>query len=137
MRASLVPGLSHRATLSVSDTLTVPALSDRFGSFADMPPVFATAFMVGFIEATCIECLAPHLEEGERSVGVHVNVSHTAATPTGMSVAAEVRLTEVEGRMLTFEVQVSDDAGLIGEGVHQRAIIELDRFLKKLETKRG
>ena len=137
MRPSLVAGLSHKASMSVSDALTVPALSVHFDSFSDMPAVFATAFMVGFIEATCIECLKPHLDDGEHSVGVHVNVGHTAATPTGMSVTADVRLTQVDGRILTFEVQVSDDAGSIGEGVHQRAVIQLDRFLKKLEAKRS
>ena len=137
MRASVVPGLSHRASLTVTDELVVPALSPHFPDFSEMPPVFATAYLVGFIEATCIECLQGHLDEGERTVGVRVNVSHSAATPTGMTVTADVRLTEVAGRILTFEVHAFDDAGSIGEGVHQRAVINVDRFLKKLETKKA
>ena len=136
MRETVVPGLSHRASLTVTEELTVPALSPHFADFSEMPPVFATAFLVGFIEATCIECLEGHLDEGERTVGVHVNVGHTAATPIGMTVAAEVRLTEVDGRMLTFEVEAFDDAGSIGKGVHKRAVIDFDRFLKKLESKK-
>ena len=135
MRTTLVPGLSHKATLSIGHELTVPALAPHFSSFSDMPPVFATAYMVGFIEATCIECLKEHLDEGERSVGIHVNVSHTAATPSAMTVSAQVRLVEVAGRILTFEVKVFDDGGSIGEGSHKRAVIDVDRFLKKLETR--
>ena len=135
MRATLVPGLSHRATLTVRNELTVPALTPHFVSFSDMPTVFATAYMVGFIEETCIECLQGHLDEGEHSVGIHVDVSHTAATPIGMTVTADVRLVDVAGRILTFEVRASDDAGPIGEGMHTRAVIEVDRFMKKLQTK--
>ena len=135
MRTTVVPGLSHSATLTVGDELTVPALAPHFASFSDMPPVFATAFMVGFIEATCIECLHGHLDDAERSVGVQVDVSHSAATPVGMTITAEVRLTEVAGRILTFDVRTYDDAGPIGEGVHKRAVIEVDRFMKKLRSK--
>lgn len=135
MRTTVVPGLSHSATLTVGNDLTVPALAPHYVSFSDMPPVFATAYMVGFIEATCIECLQGHLDDGERTVGVQVNVSHTAATPIGMTVTVEVRLAEVAGRTLTFDVKAYDDAGSIGEGVHKRAVIDVDRFMKKIQNK--
>lgn len=135
MKDSLKPGLTHQLTLTVDDSLTVPAVSPHFPAFADMPPVFATAMMVGFIEATCIELMAPHLDDGEHSVGVQVNVSHDAATPVGMGVRAEVDLIKVEGRILTFEVRALDDAGPIGSGVHKRAVILKDRFMVKVAAK--
>ena len=135
MKETLVPGLTHQARIVVDDSLTVPAVSQHLAAFADMPPVFATAMMVGFIEATCIELMAPHLDEGEHSVGVHVDVGHTAATPVGMDVLAEVALTAVEGRILTFEVKAFDDAGPIGGGVHKRAVILKDRFMEKVAAK--
>lgn len=95
MKDSLQPGLKHTGSLEVLSSMTVPNVCEELTAFADMPPVFATAIMVGFIEATCIECIADHLDEGEHTVGTHINVSHTAATPSGMNVRAEVSLTHV------------------------------------------
>ncbi|AZL59532.1 thioesterase [Tabrizicola piscis] len=135
MKLTLQPGLRHAGTLEVLPSMTVSNVSAELKAFADMPPVFATAMMVAFIEATCIECIADHLEEGEHSVGSHINVSHTAATPPGMSVLAEVTLTSVERRMLTFKVEAFDDVGLIGQGSHQRAVIDIDRFNAKIADK--
>ena len=103
----------------------------------DMPPVLATAIMVGFIEATCIEAIAPHLDQGEHSVGIHVDVSHIAATPASMSITAEVELLEVNGRKLRFRVRAEDEDGLIGEGLHQRAIIDTGKFNDRLAAKAG
>jgi len=103
--------------------------------FADMPAVFATAMMVGFMEQTCIEALRPYLEEGQRTVGTHVDMSHVAATPVGMVVEARVELVEVQGKALVFKVACSDEAGPIGEGVHRRAIIDLRRFEERLAAK--
>ena len=131
MKTTLKPGLSHRATIAVTDDLLVPRVSPRLAAFADMPPVFATAFVVAFVEATCIELLRPHLDVGEHSVGVHVDLSHTAPTPPGLSVHAEVELLSLEGRILTFTVTVQDDAGPISSGRHQRALIDLNRFNSK------
>lgn len=137
MKDNLKPGLTHTAALVVDDSLTVPCVSPHLSAFSDMPPVFATAMMVGFIEATCIELMAPHLDVGEHSVGVNVDVSHTAATPVGMGVRAEVILTAVEGRILTFDVKAFDDAGPIGGGLHKRAVILTDRFMMKVAAKAG
>ena len=132
--ASLV-GLRHKAALLVDEGLTVPGVSPHFAGFRDMPPVFATAFLVGFIEATCIEALQPHLAEGEATVGIHVDVSHVAVTPVGMTVTAEVELVEVDGRTLSFRVSARDERDLIGEGVHRRALIDRDRFLARMQAK--
>lgn len=135
MRESLKPGLSHAASLTVTEDLTVPRVSPHLTAFSDMPPVFATAFMVGFVEATCIELMAAHLDPGEHSVGIQVDLSHTAATPVGLTVRAEVELIAVEKRSLTFRVQVFDDQGPIGAGTHRRAVIAVDRFMDKVAEK--
>jgi fluoroacetyl-CoA thioesterase len=121
-------GLRHSASQVVTHRQTVPQLEPAWAAFVDMPEVFATAMMVGFIEQTCVEALAPYLSQGQHSVGTHVDVSHVAATPVGLTVTAEVELIEVSGRALAFRVRCTDDAGLIGEGTHRRAIIDVERF---------
>lgn len=133
-RPALQPGLCHSARMTVATQHTVPQVAAWLG-FADMPAVFATAMMVGFMEQTCIEALRPYLDAGQRSVGTHVDMSHVAATPMGMVVEARVELVEVQGKALMFKVACSDDAGLIGEGIHRRAIIDLKRFEERLAVK--
>ncbi len=135
MKSDLKPGLRHVETLRVDESLTVPSVSSAFASFADMPPVLATAFLVGFVEWTCIEALRPYLDEGERTVGTHVDVSHVAATPVGMIATAEVELIAVEGRKLRFRVSCQDEEGLIGEGFHERAVIDFAKFMARLSAK--
>lgn len=128
-------GLRHSKTITVVPALTVPRVSPEFGSFSDMPPVFATAFMVGFVEATCIEALKPHLAAGQRTVGTHIDMSHSAATPVGMTVTAAVELVAVEGKRLRFKVECRDDAEAIGSGQHERFIIDAAKFLGRVEAK--
>lgn len=135
MKPTLHPGLTHSATLVVDQSLTVPQVSPKLDAFGDMPPVFATAFMVAFIEATCIEAIAKHLDDGEHSVGIHVDVSHLAATPVGMTVTVEVTLADVDGRTLLFDVIASDDAGPIGSGTHRRAVIDVRKFMSRTQDK--
>jgi fluoroacetyl-CoA thioesterase len=125
-------GLKYLKSVTVTPDLTVPQVSSHFPQFHDMPPVFATAFMVGFVEDTCVAALKPHLGPGQKTVGTLVNLSHSAATPIGMTVTCEVDLVEVEGRKLKFKVRCSDDQGSIGEGIHERFIIDLERFMAKL-----
>ena len=137
MHPPKIPGTQHMQTLQVDRTLTVPAVSEHFTGFVDMPPVFATAFMVGFIEWACIEAIRPYLEPGEHSVGTHVNVSHVAATPAGMNVTAFVELIAVEGRKLSFRVTCRDEVDLIGEGVHERVIINPEKFMARVSAKRS
>jgi fluoroacetyl-CoA thioesterase len=124
-------------TLKVDETLLVPAVSEHFTGFRDMPPVFATAYMVGFIEWACIEAIRPLLEPGEHSVGTHVNVSHMAATPAGMNVTAFVELVAAEGRKLTFRVTCRDEKDIIGEGTHERAVINPEKFMARVAAKRA
>jgi fluoroacetyl-CoA thioesterase len=129
-------GLKHKQSITVTPDLTVPTVSPHFPGFHDMPPVFATAFMIGFVEDTCVAALKPHLGPGQKSVGAHVNVSHSAATPIGMQASCEVELVEVEGRKLKFKVVCTDAKGPIGEGFHERVLIDEARFLAKLGEKK-
>jgi len=102
-----------------------------------MPPVFATAFLVGFVEWACIEALRPYLKESQRTVGIHVDLSHAAATPVGMTVTADVELVAIEGLKLRFRAVCRDDVEIICEGFHERYIIDKDRFMTRLAKKHG
>lgn len=133
-RPTLRAGLRHTERMVVTPSHTVPQLADWPG-FSDMPPVFATAMMIGFMEQTCIQALRPYLEEGQRTVGTHVDMSHVAATPVGMEVEAAVELVDIQGKALTFKVVCRDAAGPIGQGLHRRAIIDLQRFEQRLAEK--
>lgn len=134
---TLAPGLIHSESMTVADRHTVPHVAPDWPGFAAMPPVLATAMMVGFIEQTCIQALRPYLPPEQRTVGTHVDVSHVAPTPAGMAITARIELVAVDGRMLEFRVVCHDEAGLIGEGMHRRAIIDADRFMQRLAQKAG
>lgn len=130
-------GLRYERTIAVDAPLTVPSVAAAFTGFADMPPVFATAFMVGFVEWACIEALRPYLDAHQRTVGTHVDMTHVAATPIGMKVTAAVELVAVEGRSLRFKVECRDDVEVIGQGFHERAIIDADKFMQRVRRKGG
>ena len=103
-----------------------------------MPEVFATGFMVGFLEWACIMAINPHLDwPEEQTVGTHINVSHEAATPPGLEVTATVTLQAVEGRKLLFTVEAHDGIDLISKGTHERVVINKSKFDAKVLTKRG
>jgi fluoroacetyl-CoA thioesterase len=132
----LKPGLRHARTLTVRDALAVPAQAQLFDPATEMPPVFATAQMIAFIEWTCLAALTPYIGAHQRTVGTLVDVTHTAATPVGMNVTAEVELVEVDGRRLRFKVACRDEVESIGEGFHERAIIDRSWFRSRLGRKR-
>lgn len=96
--------------------------------------VYATPCMVALMEGAACEAIAP-LPEGKTSVGIELNVSHKAATPVGMEVRAEAEVTAVEGNTITFRLAAYDEAGLIGEGTHKRAVVSSERFLAKVYSK--
>lgn len=98
--------------------------------------VFATPMMVALVERTCNDSVVPHLEPGQGTVGTLVNVAHTAATPIGMRVWCESELVEVDRRRLVFNVKAYDDSGPIGEGTHERFIIDMARFQEKALSKK-
>jgi fluoroacetyl-CoA thioesterase len=137
MKSTLAPGISYRLTFKVPESKTVPNLYPEATELQAMPAVFATGFMIGLMEWTCVKALEPHLDAGEGSVGIHVNVSHLAATPPGLVVTVDAECTGVQGRRASFRVRAHDGVDLIGEGDHDRAIVAWDRFNAKLAEKRA
>ncbi|HWB49666.1 MAG TPA: thioesterase family protein [Stellaceae bacterium] len=133
--ADLKPGLRHSATLTVGEALSVPAQARIFAPATEMPPVFATAQMIAFVEWTCVHALAPYLAPEQRTVGTRVDMTHTAATPIGMMVTAEVELVDIAGRTLRFKVTCRDEQDPIGEGFHERSVIDHARFIARLARK--
>ncbi|MGD9212159.1 MAG: thioesterase family protein [Desulfobacteraceae bacterium] len=136
MKETLTPGIEHTFTFNINKSKLVSALYPEAEEFQVMPKVFATGFMVGFIEWTCIQALTPHLDwPEEQTVGTQVNISHLAATPPGMDVTAKVKLVKVDGRKLTFEVEAYDSTDLIARGEHERFVINKAKFDQKLKEK--
>ena len=95
------------------------------------PEVLATPAMIALIEETAWKSVAGELGEGEGTVGTGLNISHVSATPVGKKISCETELLEVDGRRLVFKALVSDEAGKIGEGTHERFIVDNERFMKK------
>jgi fluoroacetyl-CoA thioesterase len=137
IRDGLKPGLRHSARVRVTEQLAVPASGRLLGATAEMPPVFATVNMIAFVEWTCVAALAPHLAPHQRTVGTRVEIGHSAATPIGMQVTAEIELVEIDGRRLRFKVTCRDAAEPIGDGFHERMIVDHDRFMARLARKRS
>ena len=98
-------------------------------------PVFATPTMIMLMEKAACNCLADFLEGDETTVGTEMNVKHVSATPCGMNVTAEAVLTEMNGREFTFRVKASDEAGVIGEGLHKRFLVYGENFTAKTNAK--
>ena len=113
--------------------VTSDVTADKIGS--GLAKVFATPMMIALVEQTCYESVTPFLEVGQSTVGTHVNVSHCAATPIGMKVWCDSELVEVDRRRLVFNVKVYDECGLIGEGQHERFIIDNAKFRSKIDAK--
>ena len=138
MKDSLKPGIEHSFVFSIDDSKLVPALFPEADEFSVMPNVFATGYMVGLIEWTCIQAVNPHLDwPAEQTVGIHVDVSHMAATPAGFEVRVDVKLTEVKGKRLVFEVEAHDGQDLITRGRHERFVIDKAKFDAKLAEKQA
>ena len=116
-------------------TVTEDKLACNVGS--GLVAVYATPMMIAGIENTAAASVATQLPEGKTTVGTLMNVSHVAATPCGMKVHFETELTAVSpnGKMLTFRVAAYDEAGLIGEGTHARAVVDTARFEAKAQSK--
>ena len=127
--AALQPGLVGEA-----QTVVVPEnTAQHMGS--GHVAVFATPAMIALMEQAAVAAVTPHLPPGWQTVGVHVDVHHLAATPLGLTVTARAELLKVEGRRLTFRVTAHDDQELIGEGTHQRVLIDLERFQARVAAK--
>jgi fluoroacetyl-CoA thioesterase len=136
MKATLKDGLEHIFAFTINESKAVPALYPEAEEFQVMPNVFATGYMVGLIEWACIQALNPHLDwPQEQTVGTHVDVSHIAATPPGLEVTVKVKLVEVDGRRLVFEVEAHDGIDLIARGRHERFVINKAKFDRKMADK--
>lgn len=137
MKNNIKIGLEYALSMPVRAQHTVPALLPESARFADMPPVFATGYLVGFVEWACMEALSEYLTEEQRTVGTHINISHCAATPVGYIVTARVKLTAMTGRRFIFNVSVHDGDVRIAEGTHERTLINFVRFMDKMNTKQA
>lgn len=136
MKDSLKPGLSYEHSFTIPASKTVPALYPEAVEFLAMPEVFATGFMVGFLEWACIKCINPHIDwPRDQTVGTHIDVSHLAATPPGLVVTAKVELIQVDGRRLVFQVEANDGVDVISKGKHERYIINKSKFDAKVAEK--
>jgi len=135
VKPTLKPGLKHSFRYVVPVTKTVPHLYEEAPELQVMPEVFATGFMVGLMEWTCIQLLEPHLDEGEGSVGVHIEMSHKGATPPGFTVTVDAECTEVRGPRARFKINAHDGVEEIGAGTHERFIVGWDRFNRAIATK--
>lgn len=125
----LRPGIKNKNEITVTAEIT----ADAWGSGG--LPVYATPAMIALMEKTACESVEPCMQQGMSTVGTHLDVSHLAASPVGAHIACESELVEVDGRRLVFRVSASDDAGLIGEGIHERFIINIEKFMKRAASK--
>ena len=138
MKDSLSLGIKYEHKFLVPSSKTVPALYPESEEFGAMPEVFATGFLVGFLEWACIKAINPYLDwPEEQTVGTHIDVSHEAATPPGMVVTATVELVGVEGRKLIFDVEANDGVDRIAKGRHERFVINRAHFDEKMGAKRS
>ena len=125
----LKPGIKACKEIIVTKELC----ADAWGSGG--LPVYATPAMIVLMENTAWASVEPCMEEGRSTVGTKLDVSHLSASPVGARITCESELIEAEGRRLVFRVKASDDAGLIGEGMHERFIINVDKFMARTEAK--
>ena len=136
MKESLLPGLTHEFSFTVPQSKTVPHLYPEAQEFQVMPDVLATGFLVGLIEWTCIQMINPHIEwPEEQTVGIGMNVSHTAATPPGFTVTVKTKLVDVKGKRLSLEFTASDGIDSICNGTHERFVINAEKFNSNVEEK--
>jgi fluoroacetyl-CoA thioesterase len=136
MKPTLVPGIAYELRFAVTEAKTVPSLYPEGPEFQQMPSVFATGCLVGLLEWCCVKAINEHLNwPNAQTLGTHVDVSHSAATPPGLEVVARARLVRVEGRRLVFEVEPHDGIDVISRGTHERFVIERQRFAGKMNAK--
>jgi len=136
MNDTLKAGLDYELRFRVPESKTVPALYPESAEFQAMPRVLATGYMVGLIEWACIQAVNPYIDwPNEQTVGISINVNHTATTPPGLEVSARVKLVEVDGKRLVFETELNDGVDTISKGTHERFIIDAEKFNLKIKQK--
>ena len=125
------PGLAGTAEIVVGTRDTAPHVgSGKIG-------VLATPIMVNLMEAAALQAVEKYMPPGHQTVGTHLDVKHFAATPVGLRVIAHAELVKVEGRTLTFRIRAEDEHEPIGEGVHERLVINVERFDVRMQKKLG
>lgn len=122
-------GIKGKKEYVVTEGLTAAAVG------SGLLPVYGTPYMIALMEETCHTSVEEFLEDGQGTVGISISIKHTAATPIGMKVWCESELIEVDGKRMVFKVKAFDEAGPIGEGEHQRFIIDNERFMEKAAAK--
>lgn len=132
MKDALKPGYRHTMRYRVPTNRTVPHLYPESPRFLAMPEVLATGYMIGVIEWACMEALDPYLDDGEITLGVHVNLSHQAPTVPGSTITIDITLAKIDGRLLTFEVEARDAFAVISTGSHRRGVVERSRFQNRV-----
>jgi fluoroacetyl-CoA thioesterase len=138
MKSALEPGMAFEFTYTVPVEKTVPYLFPEFPEGGRMPEVLATGFLVGLLEFACIRFVNPHIDwPRQQTVGIQVNLNHTAATPPGFSVTVKGRLEKVDGRKLTFALDASDGVDSICQATHERFIIDADKFNAAVARKKA
>lgn len=125
----LTVGIEGRIEQTVEQAQSAAAIG------SGLVDVFATPMMVALMERTCNESVMPYLDEGQTTVGTRLDITHTAATPIGMTVRCKSELIEIDRRRLVFSVAAYDEAGVIGEGRHERFIVDRDKFQSKANSK--
>jgi fluoroacetyl-CoA thioesterase len=130
MKSSLAPGLSTKKELVVDEARCI-------GFMGKEGMVYATPRMVSDVEYTCRDFLLQHLDPGEDSVGAHVSIDHLAATPMGLKVVVEAKVTEIDRRKVTFEFSVHDPVEQVGKGRHVRFVVETAKTRERLAAKRA
>src|SRR5262245_31782720 len=135
MKPTLKAGLRHSFSYTVPASKTVPHLYEESPELAVMPEGFATGFMVGLMEWTCMQLLGPHLDPGEGSIGMHIDVSHKAATPAGVPVAVGAVLTPALRPRAEVTRKAHDAGHEGGHGAPERFIVNWDRFNKSIAAK--
>jgi len=127
----LSTGIKGAQSVGVTEENTAAALGS-----GDLP-VFATPAMIALIEKTASESVAPYLEMGQSTVGTHLDIAHSSATPIGMTVVCETELIEIDRRRIVFNVRVYDSKGDVGSGTHERFVVDSARFMEKAVLKRA
>lgn len=122
-------GLKGRVDLTVGDAHTAPSV----GSGAIH--VLGTPVMINLMEAAALDAVEHLMPKGHQSLGIHVNISHIAATPVGMKVHATAGVTAVEGNRIRFRVEAFDEVEMIGEGTHERVVVNVARFDARIGKK--
>jgi fluoroacetyl-CoA thioesterase len=126
---NIAPGLQGTVEITVGEEHTAPSIG------SGKVRVLATPVMINLIEAAALKAIEHLLDPGYQSLGTHLDVRHLAATPVGMKVRATARVTKVDGRAVSFEVSAHDERDLIGDGLHERVVVNVAKFDQRVQRK--